>query len=84
MIKPFALSKGLWRRMMAIETVITCDAIGCIKSIDCDGSDSPKEILDDNNWHFDPMTEEWQYCDTCWPQAKAEHDELQANGSYIS
>jgi hypothetical protein len=68
---------------MAIETNITCDALDCFKSIDCDGSDSPQEILDNNNWHFDPLTEEFQYCDTCWPEVKAEYADLEADGGLI-
>jgi hypothetical protein len=65
---------------MTIETTINCDALNCFNSIDSSGNDSATQIITENEWHFDPTTEDFQYCKECWPDVQAEYDEMLQNG----
>ena len=65
---------------MSIEITINCDALNCLNSIDCSGNEPIDDLINDNEWHNDPTTEEYHYCSNCWPEVQAEYDEMLANG----
>lgn len=64
---------------MTIENKIHCD--GCSKTIETDCTDSVNELLAQNGWEHDPLTEEYQYCGDCLPKVKQEYDELKVTRS---
>lgn len=68
--------RGFGEKRMSVEITINCDALNCLNTIDSLGSDTAKEILEQNNWHDDPTTDEYHYCDECWPAVKAEYEEV--------
>ena len=63
---------------MTATVKIECDALGCSNEIDNNGtSDDVKELMEWNNWHNDPTTDEFHYCFSCWPEVKAEYEEVE-------
>lgn len=66
---------------MSTEVTIKCDALDCCNQIDNNGtSDDVQELLSFNDWHNDPTTDEYHYCDTCWPAVQSEYAEMFENG----
>ena len=62
---------------MTATVKIECDAFNCNNEIDNNGaSDDVQELIEFNNWHNDPTTDEYHYCGGCWPAVKAEYDEI--------
>ena len=63
---------------MSAKVTIECDAFGCNNEIDNNGAtDDVKELIEWNNWHKDPTTDEYHYCPTCWPAVEAEYKEVE-------
>jgi len=61
---------------MTVYITLNCDANFCLNSIESDSSNSVKDLIDENAWHEDPTTQEYHYCDDCWPEVEAEYKEL--------
>ena len=66
---------------MTTKVEIKCDGNGCTKSIDNNGSsDDVSSLMAFHEWRTDPTTDEYQYCACCWPEVRAEYEEMHANG----
>ena len=63
---------------MTATVEVTCDALNCTNSIDNNGaSDDVKSLIEFHNWHDDPVSDEFHYCSSCWPEVKAEYEEAE-------
>jgi len=62
---------------MSANVVITCDGNKCTNRISNSGTtDDVQGLLEWNEWHIDPTTDEYHYCVGCWPAVKAEYDDI--------
>jgi len=66
---------------MTAKVEINCDAHCCLNSISNDTTtDDVQATLKWHKWHNDPTTDEYHYCDDCWPAVKQEYDDMKTKG----
>jgi hypothetical protein len=70
---------------MTTEVTVSCDGLHCHNQLDSNGaSDDVQQLLTFHHWHNDPTTDEFHYCNTCWPAVRSEYEDMKDKGELSS